>query len=93
MKKEPERKIPYGIYRKGFFILVAGAESEGMAAKIAAIREHLERVGPIRAGVYRMLAVSGPDDAAGEPFCGYPAGTSKRAGRMHAAQPTDARHS
>lgn len=68
MKKEPERKIPYGIYRKGFFILVAGAESEGMAAKVAAIREHLERVGPIRAGVYRMLAVSGPDDAAGEPF-------------------------
>lgn len=68
MKKEPERKIPYGIYRKGFFILVAGAESEGMAAKVAAIREHLERVGPIRAGVYRMRAVSGPDDAAGEPF-------------------------
>ena len=68
MKKEPERKIPYGIYRKGVFILVAGAGSEGMAAKVAAIREHLERVGPIRAGVYRMLAVSGPDDAAGEPF-------------------------
>ena len=68
MKKEPERKSPYGKCRKGFFILVAGAESEGMAAKVAAIREHLERVGPIRAGVYRMLAVSGPDDAAGEPF-------------------------
>lgn len=94
MKKEPERKIPYGIYRKGFFILVAGAESEGMAAKVAAIREHLERVGPIRAGVYRMLAVSGPDDAAGEPFLRVVRqALQKRAGRMHAAQPTDARHS
>lgn len=46
--KKNKRKLPYGIYHKGVFMLVAGAESARMAA---AIHEQLEYVHSIRVSV------------------------------------------
>ncbi len=48
-KRAAQTKSPYGIYRKGFFIPVAGAESERLAAKVAGIREQPEHLRSIRA--------------------------------------------